>query len=86
MKRLPVSISLYIGLTAQENHISAQKATKEQLKQFCCPHCQGKLTLENNYLKYWFIHVDNEAEQECLYCQVEFNKLLREQELANWGG
>ncbi|MEX6315009.1 hypothetical protein AB6G19_16195 [Providencia manganoxydans] len=42
------------------------------------------MTLENSYLECWFIHVGNEAEQKCLYCEAEFNKLLREQELANW--
>ncbi|WP_438871603.1 putative zinc ribbon protein [Providencia hangzhouensis] len=28
--------------------------------------------------------MDNEVEQKYLYCQAEFNKLLKGQELANW--
>ncbi|HGN1933639.1 TPA: putative zinc ribbon protein [Providencia rettgeri] len=73
---------LYIS---QQKHISAQEAAKEALRQYICPHYQGKLTLENYNVEYWFIHLDNEAEQKCIYCQAEFNKLFREQELANWG-
>ncbi|UNH31387.1 zinc-ribbon domain-containing protein [Moellerella wisconsensis] len=85
MKNFPASIRLHIGLTSQLKPIGAQEAAEAPLKQYQCPHCRGKLVLDNNHIGYWFVHVDNKAEQKCPYCQVEFNKLLREQELANWG-
>ncbi|WP_272671563.1 MULTISPECIES: hypothetical protein [Providencia] len=80
MREFPASI-IFIS---QQKHISAQEAAKEALRQYICPHYQGKLTPENYNVEYWFIHLDNKAERQCFYCQVKFNKLLREQEIANW--
>ncbi|MDD9341264.1 MAG: putative zinc ribbon protein [Providencia heimbachae] len=82
MKNLPASIRLHIGLTSQLKPIGAQEAAEEPLKQYQCPHCQDKLVLNNNHIEYWFVHIDNVAEQKCLYCQAEFNQLRRDQALA----